>query len=442
MIDPLPRRRRLRLLAAATLVTATLLLPAPGRAAPPELSPDRWAEDLDLLVRRLERDHPDPFRTVAREDFLAASAALRGRLDTISPAAVEIELARLVALLGDAHTELSLLQPAAGLRTLPLALYLFGDELRVIAVPEAERDLLGARVVSVGSRPAGEALAAVEPLLSRDNPAELRHSGPAYLGVTEVLAALGLAPDPGGAVLGLELLDGRRVERRLEGAAAAPAERRTWLNVRDAAGVPPPLYLSRTGTTYWHAYLPEHHTLYVQVNGCEDQDAGPSLRRWTRALLEEARDLDVWRVVVDLRLNNGGNYHKTEPLVAGLARHYRGRVVGLTGRRTFSAATVAALQLRQQAEAVLLGEPARSNPNLTENMETLTLPNSRLRVDYTTRLHRPAPELGDSPVLPVDREVALSFADYRAGRDPVLAAALAWPLAPRGGGVAEGHPPW
>ena len=45
-------------------------------------------------------------------------------------------------------------------------------------------------------------------------------------------------------------------------------------------------------------------------------------------------------------------------------------------------------------------------------------------MDYTENLHRPAPELGDFPVLPVDLPVALLFDDYRLGKDPVLEAAL------------------
>jgi hypothetical protein len=99
-------------------------------------------------------------------------------------------------------------------------------------------------------------------------------------------------------------------------------------------------------------------------------------------------------------------------------------VLVLTGRRTFSAASMTALLLRQRAGAVLLGEPGRTMPNLTENNEVLELPASKLRVEYTQALHRPAPELGDSPVLPVDEPVAVTFEDYRAGRDAALEAAL------------------
>jgi hypothetical protein len=76
--------------------------------------------------------------------------------------------------------------------------------------------------------------------------------------------------------------------------------------------------------------------------------------------------------------------------------------------------------MRQQTKARLVGEPSRGNPNGTYNMETLRLGRSQIKVDYTNRLHEPAPELVGLDALPLFAEVPVDFASYRAGRDPVL----------------------
>lgn len=136
------------------------------------------------------------------------------------------------------------------------------------------------------------------------------------------------------------------------------------------------------------------------------------------------------RFVVDLRYNTGGNYHRNAPLIEGIAKRSRinrpGHLFVLTGRTTFSAATLAAIHLAQQTEAVFVGEPSRGKPNGYSDEKLLRLPNSKIEVNYSPIYRGATPELGDAPYLPVDVAVERTFEDYRDGRDPVLEAALAY----------------
>ena len=139
-----------------------------------------------------------------------------------------------------------------------------------------------------------------------------------------------------------------------------------------------------------------------------------------------ALDADqVDRVIFDMRYLQGGNGDIkildvliNEPHLKG-----PGALTVLIGRENVSAATQVAFLLDTQTDALLVGEPtpARAN-NFTCPCSDLTLPNSGFTVsvplhqDYTG---------DDRPEVAPDVPMSLSSADFFAGRDPVLEAALA-----------------
>ena len=136
--------------------------------------------------------------------------------------------------------------------------------------------------------------------------------------------------------------------------------------------------------------------------------------------------------MVDLRHNTGGNFHRNEPLIEGIRSrpeiNRRGKLFVITSRTTFSAATIAAIDLERQTEAILVGEPSRGRPNGYSDEKHLRLPNSNVEVNYSPLYRAAMPELGDAPYLPVELPVEATFEEYRDGRDPVLAAILAYDL--------------
>ena len=99
---------------------------------------------------------------------------------------------------------------------------------------------------------------------------------------------------------------------------------------------------------------------------------------------------------------------------------------GGRSRTTFSAATIAAIDLKQETAALVVGEPSRGKPNGYSDEKHLRLPNSGLEVYYSPLYRAAMPEIGDAPFLPVDIPVSGTFEDYQSGRDPVLEAVLSW----------------
>jgi hypothetical protein len=406
-----------------------LLAPSSLAAQVRALTVDEWRADVKHLAAELVKRHPDPeFRGMRRAAFDSAVAGLDARASGMARHEIIVEMARIVAMLGDAHTELGLTQEAAGFHRYPLQFYWFDGELRVTAAADSLAGLAGRRVVRIGDVSVDTAMARVATLISRDNAQEIIHSGPDYLAYAEVLHALRIASRVDRVTIGLESDDGASTDVELTPMSRAGLAGVTWKNITVVEGHELPLYRRDVSRAYWREYLPESRTLYVQYNQCRDAQDGPSISRFAEELFRFVDANEVDRLVLDMRWNTGGNFHRSRPIVEGImarpSLNREGRVFVIVGRRTFSAATMTALHLKQETKAMLVGEVSRGNPNGTYNMETMRLPRSRIEVDYTDRLHQPAPEYADRNGLPVDLPVTIPFDAYRSGRDPVLDAIL------------------
>jgi C-terminal processing protease CtpA/Prc len=202
------------------------------------------------------------------------------------------------------------------------------------------------------------------------------------------------------------------------------------ITAADALNVPTALFRKHQDSYYWYEHLPESKALYVQYNRCANDPQQP-FSEFTKELFAFADAHPVDRVVVDLRLNGGGNSQVIAPLISGLrsrpALSARGRLYAIIGRGTFSSGLLAAMNFRDDLHAILVGEPLGEKPNSYGEVRQLTLPNSQLVVQYSTKFFRLVAN-GDPPAYVPDVLAPRSLADALAGRDPALEAALAHAL--------------
>jgi hypothetical protein len=121
--------------------------------------------------------------------------------------------------------------------------------------------------------------------------------------------------------------------------------------------------------------------------------------------------------------------------VEALTPLLKGRpVVVLTSRTTFSAGITLAAQLKQDANASVVGEPAGDGLDMWSEGGNLLLPNSGLTVHYANGFHTYSqkeypefkPYFSDLNVATLDPSevVEPTWSQYREGKDPVLDAAL------------------
>lgn len=412
-----------------------------GAGAVSQADAERWREDLRHLAREMEARHKNLFHTTTREQFEAAVKRLHERIPTLARHQIIVELARLAASVGDGHTNVAPTRdPKIGFRTLPVKLYLFKDGMFVRAAERGHAALLGARVVKIGDVAPEEAVARARELIGRDNEMGVRFFAPLLLAMPEVLHALGLSESPDAARFTFEQ-SGRRQTVTLK--PAGPADllppdtdltwlpKEEWVDMRD--GAPSPLWLKDPKNKFWFERLPDSKVVYAQVNEVNDK-ADETLADFSRRLLGFVEASGAERLVLDLRLNRGGNGSLLKPFVLGLIKskvNQRGRLFVLMGRSTWSAAQFFLNRLENYTEALFVGEPSGSRGNVYGDSRRITLPNSGVTVRVSIYYWQEWDPRDVRPWTAPQVAAELSSEDYRTGQDPALKAVLTYaPRAP------------
>jgi len=178
-----------------------------------------------------------------------------------------------------------------------------------------------------------------------------------------------------------------------------------------------PLYRQKPGERFWFTYLPDSQTVYVSFRGYN------SLGENARKLFQFIDGNPTKRLVIDIRQNGGGDFfegrrHLIMPLKKYPSLNQKGQLFVIIGRATFSAAMVNAIDFRKETNAILVGEPIGERPNSYSENDEMTLPNSRLVVSYSTRYYKFLEE--DAPAVMPDKRIDPNWADFQAGRDPVM----------------------
>ena len=449
---------------AVALVCLALARPAGAQSSPnaaanrmgvgPALTPEQWRADVRVMALELERRHKNLYHTVTRERFAAAVADLDARIPALERNQIIVGMMRLAALVGDGHTNVSPLKDTKfGFPSLPLKLYLFDDGLHVRAAASAHAALVGAKITAIGGLPVDEAIRRATEISPRDNEITPTMYVPVFLGMPDILHALGLSSTRDAAVLTLA-----KAGRSWTATVPAGAVEPSWPADTDISLVTPPGWVDARTTPQpplwlqapldYHRLidLPGQRALYAQLNMVTGVE-GQTLDQFGQRIRARAEVTNPRALILDVRLNRGGNMDLRFRFVRELIKSEDEdtRLFVLTWRGAFSATQSLLDDLSRYTEAILIGEPASSKPNAYGDSFRITLPNSGLTVRTSIRWHQI--DDGDDPWTPIDVATPLTFADYAAGHDPALDAALRYAptatleerivAAARSGGVPE-----
>lgn len=386
-----------------------------------------WTSDLASLLPAMAAIHPDLFHGTPKATLEAAVEALQATVPTATDDELMVGVARIAAMVSahgrDGHTGLFVWGTGGyPVSSLPLRLWSFSDGLFIVdALPPYEA-LIGRRIVSIAGRPISEVLAAIEPIVPRDNAATVTLVTPRYLLIPEVLHGLGLL-DAAGPVA-LDLVDGTGSQATISVEPVSMPDYNAWAGPYGLhlPSRPGSLALSRTDERIWSTVLDDADTLYVQYNRVEL----PTLDSIHAVEAGIARP-DVQRVVLDVRQNYGGETDTDKPLRDVLIPYGKanpGRLLVLTGRNTFSAGSLLVTALVDEAGARVVGEPMAGATAFWANDRAVALPYSKLAVLVADGAYNHPSTATDPLILEPDIVAPMASSDYFADRDPALKAAL------------------
>ena len=394
-----------------------------------------WRADLRLLAREVKRRAYAPFRRHSEAAFDAAVAELDRSIPELDDARVTVEMMKLLRPLGDGHAFVAVPRSdRAFRRALPVRLFLFEEGLFVTATDPRYSRLCGAEVLRFGGLGVDEVMAALDPVIGRDNQWWPKQVAPLLMCQLPLLHALGAVPDPGEVTLAVRLADGATDEVRV-------AAERDWSPPSWALPCPPgwrflpetlpgplPLYLRNCGAIYWFEHLAEDRLVYFQFNAVADDPAEP-LEAFCERLFGLIDANPVERLVIDLRWNSGGNTFLVPGLVnriVGCAKVNRpGGLFVIIGRKTFSAAQNTATFIERHTSAVFVGEPTGSSPNFVGETVPFHLPYSGLQVNVSDLYWESSWPMDHRAWIAPELYAPPTFEAFRSNRDPAMDAILA-----------------
>ncbi len=391
------------------------------------MSAQHWVNDLDYLNKRIQEEFVS-FDTTVKQRFNDGIQVLKNELQLesgpIDSNNISFRIMQLMAGLKDGHTELQVFGSDLKFKRLPLILYYFEEGLYLLGAHEEFKEHIGKKVRSIGGISTSQFLPRLQNLIAHDNEYELLHSLPSYLILPRAMKFMGLTNSIDRVQYEFESDDGKTELVNIRALTIDDYVNGNWIRYRTMHKVELPLSSSEDPRWYWYKYLEEDSTMYFYYGVVNNQKGQTTLRRAVRAMFKEMDEKKPKKFIIDLRRNRGGNYNYSRHLLQGIKErdwlNQKGKIYAISGRTTFSAAMVTSIWLKRDTNTILVGEPSRGHPNKTSNVEHFKLPNSRLRIEYTTRIKRHWAELGLADHVPLDVELPVKFADYKNGNDNVL----------------------
>jgi hypothetical protein len=391
----------------ALLRTAVAIPPS---IATLRLSAGQWHVDLTSFAQQLTVLHGNAFHTIRRGYFDGEVARLDRELPRMNGDAVYFGLDRIANSIGDAHTYVELPADDANL---PLDVERFGADYRVVDAAAGNAAAVGSRVLAIDGVAVQTARTmllpitpAAETMLLRDSRVE------GFMTTGMLLHGAGISRARTRVIYTLRADDGETFADTIVAVAPGAAVRYVW------AWRSRPLWRDNPSSGFWFAYLPAANTVYCRFRDYVGLD-GHAL-----ALLQFVREKQPAKLVVDMRANGGGDYREglddlVLPIRALSRINRKGQLFVLIDQNTFSAAMADAALFRRYTHAMLVGQIIGERPNGYQEPREFLLPNSGLRVRYSTKYYAFVTS-GKNEIVP-DKIIVPTWREFKAGHDPVLA---------------------
>ena len=444
--------RRWKALGAAAIVVGLCVIAyielRPGQE--PSLTAAQMREDL-MFLRDVWAPMDGSFTPDEFQVFESIVDETLTNTDTLSSAEFALEVARAVAVSGNGHTEAA---PYRFLHYLPIRVWWFSDGLYIVEAEPGQEDLVGGRIDRIGSVTAEEALSLVAPFIS-GTMEHIRFSSTSHLISVESLYHAGVTQSADEVTLSLALETGesttvtltqQRASRGQTGGIGVPIPSppdamSRWAHVLDRAPETSPAFRP-PAVDIAYEWMADNSVLYIRSNAILSFDDRSLHDKLLELLYQAASERQPQFVIVDLRLNSGGNFFNSI-VFAQMLPHVvpeDGHVFVLIGNGTFSAAIVTAAMLKISGgqKVSFVGERMGDRPQFWSEGVAVPLPNSQIPVTPASGYHDWSNGCSEVPEcfvatavyarpgisLEPDVEVSMSFEDYVNGRDSVLETAL------------------
>lgn len=360
-----------------------------------ELTPEQ--EDVRYLQTKLEETHFDLYRNVDKE---VLTESLENATN-VEPKYFKIALQESMALIRDAHTYVPNFLDG---KYLPIECREIAGKFYIIGASEEYTSLIGQEIKKIDENPVSEIVEKVSKLSSKENNEVLLGQVPVYMTSNLILRYYGLSNSD---VTKITTNTGCIEICEKEKAYIKTKNPMKW---KEAELNDPTFFGNRE-----YRLRMVGNTLLFQYNSCTNEGhTKEELEEFKKHLLEISDKSES--IVVDLRQNSGGNTSVMQNLFEEFPNDKR--IYVAIGRKTFSSAMHHLLYLKNNKNAILIGENAGQKPNRFGDHKDIELPNSHIKISSSYKYF----ELlsgQDIDVIEPDIKIPVTIEDYKNNTDPL-----------------------
>lgn len=398
------------------------------------LTKTQWQEDLRFIQNTIHTDYSHLFVKTTKEIFDAEVETLYKDIPNLQEHEIIVGFSRIISLFKYGHTYISFHQDPFEFSQLPFNLYQFNDGIYIQGTHKNYPNALGAKVIAVEGKPISEVLKTIEPTVEVENSQYFKAYGINNIRYPEILHAQKITKNLQNKVtLTLEKNGKTFIQyfTALEKGKRVPTHRgyvhqnENWLDARDQATTP--LYLQKLDKIYFSEYLAKEKVMYIRHSRIRDE-VEESTKDFYARVFNEIETYDVEKLVIDLRLNGGGNNYLNKDVIKEIIKSEKinkiGKLFVIIGKRTFSACQNLVNEIDNYTNAIFVGEPTAENINFWGDNRPVTLPNSAIDISLSYLWWQDKPALENADWIAPSIQVTMSFDEYTSNQDPVLQAAL------------------
>lgn len=389
-----------------------------------------WKADINFLKERMEQTHYNIYEVLTKEQWDKEFSELLDNIENLDDEHINTELAKIVASVGDGHTILFPAPKSGGKQEeYKIKFYTFKDGLFIKGITKDYAQYNGMKVTKIGKYKTDDALKKLSEIIPHDNELGIDWLTPNYLMNNDYL--YGLDINDSKDVLKLELEDsaGKKITAEIKksvsdfNASFHGQKSDEYIYANESSATPLPLYLKHGNEMFWFEHLTDVNFVYMQVNGIGNKN-NEKIKDFYDKVFKFIDSNNVEGVIIDLRLNSGGNNFLNKYLINNFIKNERinkkGKVFTIIGRNTFSAAMNLVGDLENSTQTIFIGEPTGSRPNFIGEINMIELPNTGIKVSASSLYWQKAVSSDKRKWVFPEIYTPLSFSDYKNNVDPAM----------------------
>lgn len=370
-----------------------------------------YNDDINFLKYSLPKYHPDLFFKHNKKQYYDKLNYLSMNQYKYYKNDMRFEIMTLIASAGDGHT----FAYVKSEKFYPFVAKWFDDDsLRITAVPEKYKFILGYKIVSVNNIPIDTVINKLNLITPCESKSWQKSKSAKNICNYELLKVLNIVNNDD---LSLTLNDfsDKRVAVHFKPIEKNKINKTKFLDLLHySKNIPRPLYISNKN--YYHAYDKKNKIFYFKYKSCNSKN---DINKYFDKLVDDFNKTDSKKFIIDLRDNTGGNPKLIHYLINKLSSDSKFKNISsksntvfiFTNSSTFSAGVFAAADFKKSfVNAKIVGTDTGGCKSVFSNPKTKHLEQCDLYISYATDKYSEDYKFSREPLKP-DLVCGLSLKD-------------------------------